>query len=273
MIKTRSDFSTVIGIIFSFSLVITAIVIGDGRGINFNVIKSFIDIRSILIVIFGTFMITAACFCFRDVLYANFIILKTFLYRVENKKDTILSCLDLAHTYRTKCQTLLDLKNYKAKWNSNRYLKNGVLLLMDNNDFSYVIKKMHLDVNMMNERHKHGIDILRKSAEIAPAMGLIGTLVGLVQMLGQLDDPATIGPAMAIALLTTFYGAILAYMFFMPLSTKLERNTLNETEIALIYIVTLESIAKRENPRTLQDNLNSMVIASARVNYFDDNML
>jgi len=100
-------------------------------------------------------------------------------------------------------------------------------------------------------------------------MGLIGTLIGLVQMLGNLDDPSTIGPAMAVALLTTFYGAVLANMVFSPMASKLERNSTEEAMVNTVYMMGAASIGRQENPRRLEMLLNSILPPSKRVQYFD----
>ena len=113
-------------------------------------------------------------------------------------------------------------------------------------------------------RHKASSAVLRRSAEVAPSMGLIGTLVGLVQMLGRLEDPSTIGPAMAVALLTTFYGAILATMVFSPLANKLERNAAEESLVNHIFTITAAAVARQDNPRKLEMNLNTILSPSDR---------
>ncbi len=100
-------------------------------------------------------------------------------------------------------------------------------------------------------------------------MGLIGTLVGLIQMLGNLEDPSPIGPAMAVALLTTFYGAILANMVFTPLASKLERNSSEETLINRLYVMAPASIGRQENPRRLEMLLNTILPLGNRVEYFN----
>ena len=100
-------------------------------------------------------------------------------------------------------------------------------------------------------------------------MGLIGTLVGLIQMLGNLEDPSTIGPAMAVALLTTFYGAILANMVFTPLASKLERNASEDTLINHLYVMASASIGRQENPRRLEMLLNTILPPGHRVEYFN----
>ncbi|MBL4719843.1 MAG: MotA/TolQ/ExbB proton channel family protein, partial [Alphaproteobacteria bacterium] len=103
---------------------------------------------------------------------------------------------------------------------------------------------------------------------ISPAMGLIGTLVGLVQMLGSLSDPSTIGPKMALALLTTFYGAILSNLIFTPLAAKLERNSTDQVLISQLQAMAATSIGRQENPRRLEMLLNTILPPGERVEYF-----
>ncbi|MCW8835765.1 MAG: MotA/TolQ/ExbB proton channel family protein, partial [Rhodospirillales bacterium] len=128
---------------------------------------------------------------------------------------------------------------------------------------------MRQDMHATIQRHSKSTNVLRKAAEFAPAMGLIGTLIGLVQMLGNLDDPSTIGPSMAVALLTTFYGAVLANMVFMPLASKLERNSGEEALVNNVFLLGATSIGRQENPRRLEMLLNSLLPPTKRVRYFD----
>ncbi len=116
---------------------------------------------------------------------------------------------------------------------------------------------------------KKSAGVFRKAAEVSPAMGLIGTLVGLVQMLGNLEDPSSIGPSMAVALLTTFYGAILAHMVFSPLASKLERNSDEEALVQNFYLLGAASIVRQENPRRLEMVLNALLPPASRLRYFD----
>jgi chemotaxis protein MotA len=112
--------------------------------------------------------------------------------------------------------------------------------------------------------------MLRRASEIAPAMGLIGTLIGLVQMLGALDDPTKIGPFMALALLTTLYGALLAYMVLTPLASKIDRNSDEELLINKIYLLSIISIGHQENPRKLERMINSVLPPAKRVSVYKD---
>ena len=113
------------------------------------------------------------------------------------------------------------------------------------------------DLDALVERHRRSASILRRGSEIAPAMGLIGTLIGLVQMLADLQNPETIGPSMAVALLTTFYGAILGTAVLAPMAAKLERNSNDEAMIRTLTMMAMASIARQDNPRRLEMLLNS----------------
>ncbi|MBM3571532.1 MAG: flagellar motor protein MotA, partial [Alphaproteobacteria bacterium] len=149
------------------------------------------------------------------------------------------------------------------------FFHRGIRQVVDGVAAEEVEELMRQELAARLRRHQVAVSILRKSAEIAPAMGLIGTLIGLVQMLGSLNNPATIGPSMAIALLTTFYGAVMANLVFMPLAAKLERNSNEEAVIDQLYIIGAASIGRQENPRRLETLLNAVLPPAQRVRYFD----
>ncbi len=165
---------------------------------------------------------------------------------------------------------LLSLQESYNSGQSNDFLRKGLGMVIDGMEPEAVEKILRQETYSMTERHQKGASILRKSAEVAPAMGLIGTLIGLVKMLGTLDDPSGIGPAMAIALLTTFYGAFLAYIIFTPLASKLERNSQEEMLINNLYTKGLVAIGKKENPRQLEMLINTILPPERRISYFDD---
>ena len=142
-------------------------------------------------------------------------------------------------------------------------------MVVDGSKSDEIERVMTRKVNAMAVRHAKAAGVLRKAADVSPAMGLIGTLVGLVQMLGQLDDPSTIGPSMAVALLTTFYGAVLSNMVFSPLASKLERNSDEEMLLNNIYVTGVTSIGRQENPRRLEMLVNTLLSPADRVQHFD----
>ena len=149
--------------------------------------------------------------------------------------------------------------------------ENHVLVVDDEELYRRAIERiLRREVNSMTERHTKSASILRRAAEVSPAMGLIGTLVGLVQMLGRLDDPSTIGPSMAVALLTTFYGAILANMVFSPMAAKLERNSNEESLVNTIFLTAAASMGRQENPRRLEMLLNTILPPAHRLQYYTE---
>ena len=141
-------------------------------------------------------------------------------------------------------------------------------MVVDGSEAAEVERIMQSELQATTERQVRTVNVLRKAAEISPAMGLIGTLVGLVQMLGNLEDPSTIGPSMAVALITTFYGAVLANLVFIPLASKLERNAVEDALVNEMHVMAADSIARQENPRRLKMLLNTVLPPENKIVYF-----
>lgn len=254
------DFSTLIGIVLAFFFIIVSIHLGGAS------LKSFFDLPAVFIVVGGTYALTAACFSIPELIKSQMVIGKTMFYAGEDPTKAAKKALELAEASRKK--GVLGLQNQPNLLRHNHFLERGIHLVLDGTPPEEVERIMFQEIGAMVDRHLRTSSILRKCAEISPAMGLIGTLIGLIQMLGQLNDPSTIGQAMAVALLTTFYGAALSYMIFQPLATKLERNSKQEALIMRIYTKTAVSIAKKENPRRLEILINSILPPAKRVRYF-----
>ena len=144
------------------------------------------------------------------------------------------------------------LEKYKTE---DPFLKKGLGLVADGTKGDALKQILELERDFMEERHGDSQAILSKMGELAPAWGMVGTLIGLVIMLLKLDDPSTIGPSMAVALLTTFYGALWANFILIPAATKLELRTRNELVKFNLIIETMLSISELENPRLLQERL------------------
>jgi len=256
----KFDASTLLGISAALALIVAAITYGGD-------IKAFFDVPSILIVLGGTFAVTTACFSIPEIIKAQSIVLRTIFYSSPDATREGVNLLNLAEEARK--HGVLALQNTINSSQVNSFLRKGVGLVVDGIEPETAEKMLAQEVMSMSDRHLKGASILRKSAEIAPALGLIGTLIGLVQMLGNLKDPDTIGPAMAIALLTTLYGALLAYVVFTPLASKLERNSKEEAMVHMMYIKAVGAIARKENPRRLEMVLNTILPPAKRVKYFD----
>ncbi len=253
-------FSTIIGIFLSIGLVLAAIFLGN-TGVG-----GFVDLKSILIVVGGTFFLVIGCFSFQEVWGAKKLIGRTIYYTSEDPELAAKAGLELADLARKN--GILSLQKQSKKLNRSPFFKRSILQIVDGIPAEDVERIMQRELAATDERHMKGVAILNKAAEISPAMGLIGTLIGLVQMLANLDDPSSIGPAMAIALLTTLYGAMLAYMIFTPLASKLERTSEEELLVMQIYMQTVMSIGRRENPRRLQMLINSILPPAKRVQFF-----
>lgn len=253
------DIATLFGIVGAFALIAAAIVLGGSP-------FAFVDLPSIFIVLGGTFGVTTACYSFRDIGTAFRVVLSTVFHHSREPSAAALHVLQLAQVSRRK--GLLALEPYVPRLLNEEVLHKGLKMLLDGTTGDDIERIMQGEMQAAARRHVRTIGVLRKAAEISPAMGLIGTLVGLVQMLGNLNDPSAIGPSMAVALLTTFYGAVLANMVFTPLAAKLERNSSEEALINHIYVMAAASMGRHENPRRLEMLLNTILPPDQRVEYF-----
>lgn len=254
------DFATIIGLVCGFALLSTAIYLGGSP-------ESFVNLPAILIVLGGTFAVTTICFSLREVGRTAKVLVKTVFYGNRDPAAAAIHVLQVAEMARR--QGVLSLQNVLESLHNEPFLHKGISMVVDGTPGEEVEAIMRRDMHSTVQRHHKSTSVLRKAAEFAPAMGLIGTLIGLVQMLGNLDNPANIGPAMAVALLTTFYGAVLANMVFAPLASKLERNSAEEAVVNNVYLMGASSIGRQENPRRLEMLLNSVLPPAKRVQYFD----
>lgn len=257
--RVSMDIATIIGISAAFMLIATAIVLGGSPG-------AFVDLPAICIVFGGTFGITTACFSLNDIFVAFRVVTETVFRTARSPSPAARHVMQLADIARRK--GVLALQDYLPDLVNTGMLYRGVAMVVDGSTAEEVERIMLRELRATADRHTRTVGVLRKAAEISPAMGLIGTLVGLVQMLGNLEDPATIGPSMAVALLTTFYGAVLANLVFTPLASKLENNSNEETLINQLYVMAAGSIARQENPRRLEMLLNTVLPPGHRIVYF-----
>ncbi|WP_084462390.1 motility protein A [Oceanibaculum pacificum] len=258
--RTVLDVATLLGLIGGFALIGTAMSLSGSAG-------SFVDIPSVLIVLGGTLAVVLICYSLQEVMQTRDVLYRT-LFRVARDPRTAATwMLHLSETARA--QGVLALERYLADMQREPFLHRAVQMVVDGSPAEEVDRSLRQEMAANVARQTKTASVLRKAAEIAPAMGLIGTLVGLVQMLGNLNDPTSIGPAMAIALLTTFYGAVLAYMIFAPLASKLERNLGEEQMVGQIYLLGALSIARQEHPRRLEMQVNTILPPAGRVSFFD----
>lgn len=258
--KSGVDLATIVGLITAFGLVAAAIILGGSPG-------AFINPPSILIVIGGTTAVTMVCFSLREMKNAIKVIMKTLFTSSRDPSESAIQVLQVAELARK--HGVLSLQGALESLKAEPFLHKGMAMVVDGTPGEEVEAILRRDMSATIQRHQKSASILKKAAEYAPAMGLIGTLIGLVQMLGNLEDPSSIGPSMAVALLTTFYGAVMANMLFSPMAAKLERNSQEEALVNNIYLMGAGSIGRQENPRRLEMLLNSVLPPAKRVQYFD----
>lgn len=256
----RLDFATLGGVVGAFALISAAIAIG-GRP------TAFVDVPALLIVVGGTLMVTAISYSLGEMAGASGTVMRALLYHREDASQTALNMIALAD--RARQRGSLDLQKVLDQLRHDRFLHKAVQLIVDGTPGDEIEQVLTREIEATQQRHQRSAGILRRAGEVAPAMGLIGTLVGLVQMLGNLQDPSAIGPAMAVALLTTFYGAILANMVFLPLANKLDRNSGIEAQVKQVVALGAASIGRQENPRRLENIVNTILGPADRVRYFD----
>lgn len=252
----RLDLATVLGLGSGLLLILGALFMGGNA-------RSFIDIPSVLIVLGGTAAITTISFSLSDMRAAAVAMGRTMVAHTADPRAAAQTALSLAeHARRNGPLALQPLLKATRNW---PVLNRAIELIVDGlpADDAERILRTEIEANMARARTASAV--MRRAAEVSPAMGLIGTLVGLVQMLGNLSDPSTVGPAMAVALITTFYGAILGSMVFSPLAAKIDRNAEREAMVDGLYLLAAGSVARQENPRRLEVLINTMLPPELRV--------
>jgi chemotaxis protein MotA len=246
------DIASLVGIIAAFGIIGSAIVLGGPFII-------FVNMPSILIVVGGTFGVTLMRVTLADFLGSFKVGLKAFMYKLDNPQTLIEEAVEMANIARK--EGLLALEGREI---TNAFLQRGIGLCIDGHSPEIVNNLLSKDINLAIERHTKGADMFKAMGIYAPAMGMIGTLVGLVQMLSNMSDPAAIGPAMAVALLTTLYGAIIANAFANPLSEKLTLISNSEKLNKALILESISAIQDGTNPRVMQQLLNAFLPENKR---------
>lgn len=258
--KSAIDLTTVLGLVLTFVLISGAIAIGQSDA-------NFFNLPSFLIVVLGTMTVTSISFSMEELANAGKVIGNSLFRTRQDPSEMATQLMNIA--VMAKQKGLLSLAAAEAELKKDPYLYKASMIVTDGYKPEEVEAMLAQELDALVERHRRSANILRRAAEISPAMGLIGTLIGLVQMLANLSDPESIGPAMAVALLTTFYGAIMGTAVLSPMAAKLERNSNEETMIRSLIMTAMSSIARQDNPRRLEMLLNGELPPSERIVYFD----
>ncbi len=238
------DLATLVGLIAGFVLIFVAIMMGGDVG-------SFVNVPSIMIVIGGTISATLIKFPLKDVGGAFMTGIKIgFKNATTSAEDLIQKSLEMAELVRKN--GLLALENVEIE---NEFFKRGIRLCTDGHNLDVIKETINREVSLTIERQEISERMFRGIGDSAPAFGMIGTLVGLVQMLSNMDDPKTIGPAMAVAMLTTFYGAVIANVFAMPIADKLALKIENDRKNHELIVQSVIQIHGNQSPMALKEIL------------------
>ncbi|MFD1362283.1 flagellar motor protein MotP [Lentibacillus salinarum] len=248
----KRDILTPIGITLGFIMIMLAILSKGGT----QEVRSFLDIASIFVVLGGLVASLLINFKMEQIKLTGTVIKEVFHKKDHGLKELIDMFIRLAE--RARREGILALEN-EMEEADDPFVKKGVLLAVDGIEPDVITDIMNAEITAMEERHYKGRVILEKAGEYAPAWGMIGTLVGLVLMLNSLTDPATLGPNMAVALLTTLYGTVMANLVFIPMANKLAAKTEDEMFIKQIVIEGVIGVQSGQNPRILEEKLSAFL--------------
>ena len=246
------DLATIIGFIAAFGIVTMGILMGGPMGL-------FVNGSSIFIVVAGSLAVVLMRSSLSDFIGAGALAAKAFTNKVDKPEELIEKVVELATIARKDGRIALESQEV-----SNEFLNKGMGMLVDGQDGAAIKSALSTEANMAIRRAKSGGAIFESWGDFAPAMGMIGTLVGLVQMLANMGDPKSIGPAMAVALLTTLYGAVIANMVAFPIMQKLEQRSEADAINNELVIKSLVFISEGGNPRVMESLLFSYLSPKVR---------
>lgn len=249
------DLNTIIGFVLAFGLVLYAMAIGPGG------VPVFYDMPSVIMVCGGTIAVTMFAFPGPDLKQVFKVILVTVMRKSPSPTEEIERIVEYANLARKEGLLALETKLASV---DDKFFAKGIQLVIDGFSAETVRDIMELEAEWADQRHASGRKITDYMSLMAPAFGMIGTLVGLVQMLQDLSDPGSIGVGMAVALLTTLYGAIGANMIFIPLTIKLEIVAKKEVLLRKLMIEGIVAIQSGEKPQLIKEKLKGFLAPKSR---------
>ena len=253
------DIATLVGFVAAFGMVLLGIMSGGS-------ITSFINIQGVFIVIGGTLGATLVNFPLQTVFNTFKVAGNAFRFEAQDTKELITQLLDYAQVVRK--EGVLALEDRVANLD-NAFMAKGLQMAIDGQEPEVVEAILQNEIDKMEDRHEMGAGVMDAMGGLSPAFGMIGTLIGLVQMLQSMDNPSTIGPAMAVALLTTFYGALMANAIFIPLAGKLRARHEQEALNYQVIVSGVRNIVAGENPRIIEQKLLAYLPPPQRESQFD----
>lgn len=246
------DLGTISGLILGLLLVTLAIWLGGSYALYFN-------LPSLLIVLGGVIATTLIRFTLRDVINSIKVAANAFFGEHPRPESLILEMIKLSQISRR--EGILRLEKVSVK---DPFLKKAIRFCVDGYEPAFIKDALEKDIDMMLQRHGLGQSIFTAMGETAPAFGMVGTLIGLVAMLAQMKDPSSIGPSMAVALLTTLYGALFAYLIALPIADKLKRRSKEEELSKRLVIEGILALNKGLHPAYIEDLLSVFLPSADR---------
>jgi len=243
------DIGSIAGLLVGLIFIVLGIMDGGN-------LASFFNIPSFQIVVGGTFAATMIAYPMKKVFESAKIARKVFGASKADPTIVLSKIIELANTARK--EGLLALEEV-AEGIEDKFLNKGVMLIVDGTDPELVRDLLETELAFIEERHNDGRSLFDTLGMLAPAFGMVGTLIGLINMLAKLEDPATVGPSMALALITTLYGSLMANLIFIPIATKLKSRSREEILIKEIIVEGLLSIQAGENPRIIEEKLKAFL--------------
>jgi chemotaxis protein MotA len=250
------DIGTIIGLVAGFACIIASLMVGGNVG-------AFVDLPSVMIVIGGMLSATLVHFSLGQIRSIFTVIKKTIFYKLPDTQHVIQMMVNFSAINRRDGSLALEKQITTA---GDAFFVKGLRMVVDGSNEELIEKLLGQEIDNLQERHIVGKKILEFMGTSAPAFGMIGTLIGLVQMLGTMDDPSGIGAGMAVALITTFYGAILANLLFMPMAGKLGMRSKDEAILREMIVQGIMGIAAGEAPTAVKDRMQTFLSTSKRVN-------
>ena len=248
------DIATIIGVVGALGLIVWAILMGGS-------LVLFVNVPSMIMVMGGTVMAILTNYPLPRVIGMANIIKKTILAEANDPAEIIQRLVKYAEQARK--EGMLALEEHSEN-EENEFLRKGLRLAVDGTDPALLQRILETDIDQQQKRHLEGKKILDAGGVYAPAFGMIGTLVGLVNMLANMEDPSTIGVGMAVALLTTFYGAVLANCIFIPMAGKLQMRSTEEVIVREMIIEGVMGIQSGDSPRIVEEKLKSFLTPAAQ---------
>ena len=251
------DIATIVGVFVAFSLIVASIILGGGS------FAAFFDPASVMVVVGGSIAATLIAYPLRNFLSVFGVSLKVLIYKLDSAPELVEEIVSLAETARRDGLLALESRLDDIE---NPFIVLGVQMAVDGTRPELMEDILRTELDAVATRHRDGNGLLDCMGRFAPAFGMIGTLMGLVIMLGDMSDPSKIGQGMAVALLTTLYGAIASNVVFLPFAEKLGFTNKQELLAMEIIVRGIMAIQSGENPRVIEQKLNTFIPPKLRAN-------